>query len=128
MDQRAIEAENAECDALLERLQQRREIIEKQSANRLVYKVRQNVETTMDDAASASWNSWFARSFDDRIGAVLEVIGSEVRKQGDDILGRLDQIAAQLAELEARVSDLEGSGSNNKSAPLLMLNGGRDAA
>src|SRR5262249_55046217 len=135
------------------RLQRRREQQERQQREREQRKAaleaeQRNVRTwlaqsaggaepteTMNDADSANWNKWFAESFDDRIGFVLEVLGDEVRqwigKQADDIAARVDDLESRIQAIERRLDDLEGSGEQQKIVPMLTFKGnkdGRDAA
>jgi hypothetical protein len=74
----------------------------------------------------ASWNEWFAASFDARINDVIDGIGAglaEITKQmSEDFSSRLDELETRLDELESRVADLEG---NSKSGSKAKRRSGR---
>jgi hypothetical protein len=114
--------ENAECDALIERLQQRSERLDTTPS-----------ESVMSDADSAAWNEWataIARREANYVAEVLsriigEATGELERKQNDDWHSAFDALEARVADLEARLDEIQGVG---KSAPLLMLKGGRNNA
>jgi hypothetical protein len=106
---------NAECDALLARLQDAAHAKE---------------PTHMDDVTQRAWDDWahgIARQHCETLATVIgEETGRIRRKQEDDWHSAFDELEARVADLEARIADLEGT--NTKSAPMLLLKGGRDAA
>jgi hypothetical protein len=116
----------AECDALLARMQQRRELIEK-SAARLIYK--QNDDARQDEPQEETMDAALADALALAAGWIGDEIGKSMKRQADDISARLDGIESRLDLMEERLDTLEGGDGTRRVVrlPTLALKGGRDA-
>jgi hypothetical protein len=153
-ERRAIERENAECDALIERLQRQRLVEKEASPDGVVRKVTMTPRHSevcnqvanpqpphgyMDDSTQKFWDDWATDIVGRHCEGLAGLIGEEtgrIRRKQDDAIAQLEdrfaQLEEQIASLEARVAALEGNDNGDArrvlSLPKLQLRGSSGAA
>jgi hypothetical protein len=124
-DWRDEQAENEACDALLERLAQRRFLIEAESSamdDGLVYKAVMNPPSretaTMDDESSRQWTAWAKRVAREEFAKMEADLIADLDAYHDVLQTKIDALSARITQLQM---ELAAASADNKSASSSVI-------